>query len=108
MKEDNVIKYSVLYLRSNGMDDKKIAKELGVSIKLVRKVPSDQKPKDPPPTPKISSKDLMINKTAAKGTKNISVMTKAASEINDSFRKKISGQETTRTTRNAIYKPFSK
>jgi hypothetical protein len=41
---------------------------------------------------RIKAKDLMINKTAEKGTKNVAIMTKEASELADDFKKKLPAQ----------------
>jgi hypothetical protein len=46
----------------------------------------------------------MITETAAKGTKSVAIMTKAASEINDEFKKKMDSTQS-RTAKNAIFKP---
>ena len=108
MKEDNVIKYAVLYLIDKNIEDKKIAKELGVPVKTVRQISSEAKNNIKTTTTKLSSKNLMINQTAGKSTKNVSIMTKAASEVNDTLKKSYPSQDSTRTTRESIYRPFSK
>lgn len=115
MSADNTTKYAILYLNSTGTAPAKIAKELGVSAKVVKEIlKNNQIPKEEP-TSKIkttsapvNSKNLMIRETAVKGTKSVAIMTKAASEVNDDFKKQIPKQPTSRTTKNAIYHPFPK
>ena len=84
--------YAVRYLRDTmKMDSVTIAKELKLKQTDVEKI-LQQFPNDEPKTKKLSSKDLMINETSAKKTKNVSIMTQAASQLNDEMTKNISNQ----------------
>lgn len=109
---DKLINYAVLYLHSQQMQDKKIAKELSLPIKKIRQVLKENDLQSNTPniktaSSKVSNKSLMINKTTVKGDKNVSIMTKAASEVSDSFRKSIDNSSS-RVSKNAIYRPFEK
>lgn len=107
---ENNNKYAVYYLSDSGMDPAKIAKELKLKVKDVRDI-INNKQNDNNSTnnikttsSKVTSKNLMITETAAKGTKSVAIMTKAASEVNDEFKKKMSSTQS-RTAKNAIFKP---
>ena len=113
MSVDSTIKYATLYLDSLGTKPTKIAKELGITAKVVKEILKQQ----PKPVAEntnnikttsspVNSKNLMIRETAVKGTKSVAIMTKAASEVNDEFKKQIPDKITSRTTKNAIYHPF--
>lgn len=114
MSAENQLKYATLYLDSTGTKPAKIAKELGVSVKIVKQVLKDNKTTQEEhksnniktTSAPVNSKNLMIRETSVKGTKSVAIMTKAASEVNDNFRKQISTEPTSRTTKNAIYHPF--
>lgn len=103
---ENIIKYAVLYLLSQGIQEKDIAKELGLKAKDLKKyIPKESKePTNNIKTTssKTNSKDLMIMETSVKGTKNVSIMTKSASEVNDAFKKSIPRSES-RITKNSIF-----
>jgi DNA-binding transcriptional MerR regulator len=90
---DNIIKYAILYLVSQQIEEKDIAKELGLKLKDIKKYmpkPSQESSNNIRTTSsKTNSKDLMIMETSGKRTKNVSIMTKSASEINDEFKKTI-------------------
>lgn len=106
---ENNNKYATYYLSDLGMDTAKIAKELKIKAKDVRDV-LENRQKDnsvnsiKTTSSKVNSKNLMITETAAKGTKSVAIMTKAASEINDEFKKKMDSTQS-RTAKNAIFKP---
>lgn len=78
--------YAVRYLRDTmKMDAPTIAKELKLKQTEVEKILGDEQ--ETPKPKKISSKDLMINETSAKKTRNVSIMTQAASQMNDEMLK---------------------
>lgn len=101
--------YAIYYLSDNGKDAKSISKELDIGIKLVKDVlsdrPTENNKKIKTTSSKISSKDMMIRETSAKGTKSVAIMTKEASEINDAFKKSLDQHLCSRTSKNAIYRP---
>jgi hypothetical protein len=106
MEKNN--QYAIYYLSDSGMEPAAIAKELKIKVKDVRDILST-KQKDSTnniktTSSKVNSKNLMITETASKGTKSVAIMTKAASEINDEFKKKMSSTQS-RTAKNAIFKP---
>lgn len=111
MKNNNQKIYSVYFLSDQGTSAAKVAKELNITAKEVKDILADRK-KNPntkvkTKTAPINSKSLMITETSVKGTKNVSIMTKAASELNDSYKKSLN-RTTSRTSRNAIYRPKNK
>lgn len=110
MSEQSVT-YAVYYLVDQGLEPKNIAKKLDVSLKIVKGViqsrPAEKNDAIKTTSAKVTSHDLMIRETSVKGTKNVAIMTKAASEVNDEFRKQ---QNTTvsRIAKNSIYRPNNK
>lgn len=111
MKSENQKKYSVYYLSDSGSTPAQIAKELGMTSKEVKSILSnrliDKNNKDPIKTTSspVNSKNLMITETSVKGTKNVAIMTKEASEVNDSFKKNMQKNIQSRIVKNAIFKP---
>lgn len=106
--------YAVYYLSDQGYGLAKIAKELSLDTKDVKDIITQRK-NEPKPNDKIkttsepiNSKNLMITETSVKGTKNVAIMTKAASEVNDEFKKKMNGSNTSRPSQAAIYRPNKK
>lgn len=105
--------YAIYHLDDSGIQAKDIAKELDINLKDVKSVLKKkqdlEKPKNSIQTTsaKVTSKDLMIRETSVKGNKSVAIMTKAASEANDQFRKTMNNS-TSRTTRNAIHKMNNK
>lgn len=81
------------------MDPVDIAKELKISQseidKLLKEIPSDD-------NKKTRVKNMMINETSGKKSKNVSIMTQAASMQNDELTKKMNAPN---KTANFIYKP---
>lgn len=107
----NEIKYAVYYLSDNGYSVAKIAKELNIKNKDIKDILSSRDTKNTnikTTSSPVNSKDLMINETSVKGTKSVSIMTKAASEVNDAFRNTINNDIRSRTSKNAIYRPNQK
>ena len=110
MSITNQQKYSVYYLSDSGSTPAKIAKELGLTTKEVKDILSSRNTektnsKIKTTSAPVNSKDLMITETSVKGNKTVSIMTKAASEVNDAFRQNMPSDVSSRTTRNAIYRP---
>ena len=94
--------YAIRYLKDTmKMDAATIAKELKLKQTDVEKI-LQQLPNDEPKAKKLSSKDLMINETNAKKTKNVSIMTQAASQMNDEIIKNIANQPRSQP---GIYRP---
>lgn len=111
-KTETFTKYSVLYLNQSGKSVPAIAKELGLSQKEVKDIikteTQSENNKIKTTSAPVNSKDLMITQTAAKGTKSVAIMTKAASEINDAFKTSLDQHVISRTSRDAIYVPNPK
>jgi len=101
--------FAIYHLADTGLSAADIGKKIKISTKEVRDVLSkrDSERSDAIKTTssKVNSKDLMITQTAAKGINNVAIMTKAASEINDAHRQTMERDNTSRTARNAIYRP---
>lgn len=101
--------FAIYYLSDSGLDNSNIAKKIGVSVKEVNNILSERETKKTSAikttSSKVNSKNLMITETAGKRTKNVSIMTKAASEINDSYKQSMPRDTLSRTTKNAIYRP---
>lgn len=110
---DKQLKYAILHLRSEGMSDEDISKELGATTKKIKSLLKTdlvkKTEKDPIKTTssKVNSKDLMITKTESKKINSVAIMTKAASEINDEFRKNL-GETVSRTGKSSIFRPKNK
>lgn len=104
--------YAIYYLSDNGKDAKSISKELDIGIKLVKDTlsnrPAENNQQIKTTSAKITSKDKMIRETSAKGIRSVSIMTKEASEINDAFKKSLDQHMSSRTSKNAIYRPNNK
>lgn len=111
-KTDNTLKYAALYLQSQGKTNTEIGKELGITTqeaKSLVKTESTKKNKGEKDSIKtvtspVNSKNLMITQTEAKKIKSVAIMTKAASEVNDEFKKTL-GPTVSRTGKDAIFRP---
>lgn len=103
--------YAVYYLSDQGIPSKNISKELGISLKIVKDIignrETQKNEKIKTTSGKATSKDLMIRETSVKGTKSVAIMTKAASEVNDEFKKQLN-TTVSRTAKNSIYRPNTK
>jgi len=103
--------YAINWLSSQNKSPEDIANELGLKVDQVNKtlektspahtVDSDTPIKTQSGPVGSKSKDLMITATSAKKTKNVSIMTKEASEYNDTIKNKI---EQNPRIKNSIYK----
>lgn len=104
--------FSVYYLSDNGESDANIAKILGIKAKEIKEILANRNKQSSTiktTSAPTNSKNLMITETSVKGTKNVAIMTKAASEVNDSFRQNLDKNNVvSRTSRNAIYRPNKK
>lgn len=98
------IEYATKYLYETlKMEPKQIALELGVAEAIVHGI-IDQQP-EPKKTTKSRSQDLMIRHTSVKKTNNVSIMTEAASQMNDELRNKTKGNKLSSRHDNSIYRP---
>lgn len=101
--------YAVYHLADAGYSATKISKELDIPPKEVKEILTNRTNNNQNDAIKttsapVNSKELMITETSAKGNKSVAIMTKAASEVNDAFRKNMNSNGS-RTTKNAIYRP---
>lgn len=102
-KKTKEIEYAVKYLHeTKRLSSTDISLELGVSEAMVEGIINQ--PKDETPRQESKSQNMMIRKTAAKQINNVSVMTEAASQINDEAVKNF-GRTQSRTSKNAIFRP---
>jgi len=105
--------YAIRWLSHEGKSPESISTELDITIKQVLStlekyaVSVDDKKEsklDTKKEPVNSSKNLMINQTSSKQTKNVMIMTKEASMMNDELKKRyVSGPS--RTSQDAIFRP---
>lgn len=104
--------YAILWLNNQGIETVKIADELNLTEKQVlsvlekgidNKISKDTKIKTVKSVVSSKSKDMMITKTSAKGTKNVAIMTQEASQLNDELKKQNS--TSSRSRDNIIYRP---
>jgi hypothetical protein len=97
------IEYAVKYLSETmKMKTKDISLELGVAEAIVDGI-INQQPEEKPR--KVSkSQSLMTRHTSAKKNNNVSIMTEAASQLNDELIKKF-GPTQSRHGANAIFRP---
>ena len=80
MSADNSLKYAIYHLADSGKSIEEISKELKITNKKINSV---LKSRPAPEAKPIRPKDLFINETAAKKTRNVSIMTQAASMMAD-------------------------
>lgn len=112
---DNVVKYAAMYLHSQGKTHTEIATELNISAKEAKGLISTEtteKNKESKNAIKttsspVNSKNLMITQTEGKKIKSVAIMTKAASEVNDEFKKSLT-PTVSRTGKEAIFRPNTK
>ncbi len=97
------IEYAVKYLHeSKQMPINKIALELGIAEAIVDGIVNQQ----PEPKPQKISKtqNLMIRHTSSKKNNSVSIMTEAASQLNDELKKKNNTEQSQRF-KNSIFRP---
>lgn len=106
---DNATKYAVYHLKDQNLNNTSIAKELGITAKKVKSI-LDKRIDQPEPkktTTTIKNKDLIITETSGKKTKNVAIMTQAASMMADEMKKGLTS--TTRSDRmegTTIFRPL--
>ena len=101
--KNKTTEYAVKYLyETTKMSTSNIALELGVAEAIVEGILNEK----PEPKPKKISKsqNLMIRHTSNKKTNNVSVMTEAASQLNDELKKKLPST-ISRTSKDSIFRP---
>jgi orotate phosphoribosyltransferase-like protein len=101
---DNTIQYAIYHLSDNGKTPQEIAKELKTTTKKVNSILSNR----PTPEPKtIKPKDLFINETSVKKTKNVSIMTPAASMMTDQLKNNLTNSpKDARMDSTTIFRPL--
>lgn len=94
-KLSKVDSYAIKWLAHTGLNKSEISKELKISEEQIQKVLEKENPmqnndkvKTGSSPVKTQNKNLMINQTAGKKTKTVSIMTEAASQHNDQEIKK--------------------
>lgn len=101
--------YAINWLCSQNKNATEIAVELNIHIDQVTKAIEKSGPKKTESNIKTAksnvsrSKNLMISETSAKKSKNVAIMTREASEYNDSVKKKINNAHP--NTQKAIFRP---
>lgn len=90
-------KYAIQWMVYKKNEISQIVKELKIPTDIVTKfIEKNCKNNDnnsiQTKSSRVKAKDLMISKTAEKGTNNVAIMTKEASELADDFKKKIPAQ----------------
>lgn len=92
----NTKKYAIYWMNHSGSDVSSISSELKISKDKILEILGDQVSSatrnENKENHKINTKDLMITKTSVKGNNSVAIMTKEASEINDSKRSKYTNQ----------------
>jgi hypothetical protein len=102
-KKTKEIEYAIKYLyETTKMSVSNIALELGVAEAIVDGIINQ--PKEEKPRKVSKSQSLMGRHTAAKKNNNVSVMTEAASQLNDELVRNF-GATKSRTSTNAIFRP---
>jgi transposase len=92
--------YAIKYLLSQKKSPEEIAKELKVSISIVKSYQTEEKTK---PAKTDKTKELMIRQTSSKKSNSVSIMTEAASQVSDEFIKNIG--PSTKNTNTYIFRP---
>ena len=104
--------FAIYYLADSGLTPTNIAKKLSVPLKNVKDSLANREKSQSEAiqttSSKVNSKNLMITETAGKGNNSVAIMTKAASEVNDSYKQNMDRNVCSRTAKNAIYRPNQK
>jgi hypothetical protein len=98
-KLSKVNKYAILWLKSQGLSDEIIKKELGVTIKQIESIEAPQQNTQTESNDRKTSKDFMIHETANR-VNSVAIMTKEASSMNDDFKKTNKPNNTSRNQNN--------
>lgn len=102
-KKTKEIEYAIKYLyETKKLTPTQIALELGVAEAIVDSTINEQP--ESKPRKESKSQNLMVRQTAGKKTNNVSVMTEAASKLNDEMVKGF-GNTQSRTSKNSIFRP---
>lgn len=109
---NKIQKYAVLWLNSQGMDIDAIVAETKLGKTQITNTLLEQENKvsqkglqtKTSPVNGSRSKNLMITETSNK-TRNVSIMTKEASQLNDDLKKNINSSS---KIQKGIYRPYSK
>lgn len=104
--------YAALWLSHSGMDVSEISKELKLPEKSIVSLLEKQNTTNEnnavktgsEPAGKTKPKTLMINETASKKNKSVSVMTEAASQKNDEVIKNMTRKK---TNDKSIFRPYN-
>jgi hypothetical protein len=106
---NETLNYAIYYLADTGVSEKIIAKKLGTTTKVVKASlsnrPIEKNTNIKTTSGKMTSKDMMIRQTSAKGIKSVAIMTKEASQVNDEFKKNIKSKASSKTAKDSIYRP---
>lgn len=97
----NAKKYAVLWMNSQNKSLDEISKELNISNDQINDIITSNKPTE---TTAVTNKNLMITHTAGKKANHVAIMTKEASELNDSQLKKMTPQQSDK----GIFRPKQK
>lgn len=104
---DNSIKYAVYYLADSGKTTEEITSELKTTKKKVESILSTRSTRPAQKTKELGAKDLMITQTSQKKTKNVAIMTEAASMMIDSKKNVLTSQtKHDRMSETTIYRPL--
>jgi hypothetical protein len=105
-KKNKTIQYAVQYLFDiKKQDIKNIALELKISENEVEGIINKNNLDNTKNKKTVSkSQSLMIRHTSNKKTNNVSIMTEAASQLNDELKKKINNNSS-RNTQKSIFRP---
>ena len=102
-KKTKEVEYAVKYLyETQRMSITEISLELGVAEAIVDGIINQ--PKEEKPRKVSKSQNLMSRHTASKNINNVSIMTEAASQLNDELVKNTNSTHS-RTSQNAIFRP---
>jgi predicted transcriptional regulator len=101
---DNSIKYAIYHLVDAGKTVSEISKELKITTKKVKTI-VDSRPSAPEKT--VKPKDLFITETSAKRTKNVAIMTQAASMMADQLKDTLtSDTRSSKMSSSTIFRPL--
>ena len=108
--KQNMTKYAILHLHTQGKNNKDIAKELGITTKEVKAILIKEGVGVTNSIPTVSSDvttprtNNIISETSGKNIKGVSIMTQTASEIGDAFKKNMPSKKAS-SNEDCIYRP---
>ncbi len=108
--KQNMTKYAILHLHTQGKNNQDIAKELGITTKEVKTVLIKEGVGVTNSIPTVSSDvttprtNNIISETSGKNIKGVSIMTQTASEIGDAFKKNMPSKKAS-SNESCIYRP---